>query len=192
MQLPAPAIPTDNLYKFLAISGLVLLVICLLYPPMIVEETTARAANLRAAVTVMKHRVANARQDVDYTSDALAEGKKNPDLSDENLHEIEAENARNMKEARQLEIDVAELERDVVIADAAVRVSLNRMRLMSDLVYVAFGAMIIGFLLWYRRVQRHADAILKEQALALTRDRLKPAPDNPAGPVTQSEPDEES
>lgn len=146
MNIPTP--PTDNLYKFVALSGVVvaLIGVALLWTQ---HQASGEAiGNFEDLVTLGQYEVERYQQEVDFliatngSSDAVREAR------------------RQMKQ-RFAEIAVAE--------NAAERVS----NAFTVGIIVASACMAIGiyfgywgFRCWYERVQKYQDAVLKAEAQA--------------------------
>lgn len=152
-----PSIPTDNLYKFLAVSGLVVNLFCtaLLY------LSTERASDAAAAYEVNK-----------------AKGLLM-------IHEIEVDSAMLPQyvrdTSRAFRLAIRELATHSAEAKGLV-VRVNREGPLQKTLYlgIGFGAgfAAFGFVLWWRRLQRFLDEQVVLDTLAI---RSKSAPTDPAG-----------
>ena len=136
MNLPLPTPPTDNLYKFLAIAGLALLLAGILVP-----EIAAR----------------NLERDLGYVEGVL----------------------RYIERARE---EDRVIEKESLLLDLRKQQELIRAQIPSFrrstvwgsiLVNTGSSLMILGFSLWYFRVQRYIDKILFSEATT-TQKKLNP------------------
>ena len=136
------SLPHDNLYKFVALSGIALLLISIPYPLGKLDELAMQLAELEGQVSVLavkrnqlKNETTTLNQDPSSFSDAVAR-----------LHK-----------AQELEIAAAELDAKLRQVESSVT------RINSYKLYFSFGAGIgsvlalFGFFLWYWRIQRHQD-----------------------------------
>jgi hypothetical protein len=115
--IPTP--PTDNLYKFLAISGVILVAVSLFTPAVVENEGQDRGTPLKKDLT-----------------DFLKRTK------DESGHERE----------------LIKLIGDVVRHDLRYKQYIER---LSSLFYWGGGIAAVGFSLWYWKIQRFQDRILR-------------------------------
>ena len=144
----------------------------MLYPPILIEQGATHEAKVRADVAILKIRVGHADEDVTSTEESLRQSEADPEHSAEEVARIRLKFEQAKAASRQLSIDLAELERDGTIAVAALQVLEKRMKLMGTLLFFGIVVMVVGFVLWYVRVQTYADEILRLQAYA-ARSRAK-------------------
>jgi len=142
MSIPSP--PTDNLYKFLAVSGVVLIVACMYQTAINKEdllEDWVRHSNEQKAESWAR------------SLELFATGK--PDARDMALLLIEQAKTAFSDESKQIkshyEFRNAELKRRKEIFDFGVNVGS------------VMGA--VGFFLWWFRVQRFQDSQLRTDAI---------------------------
>lgn len=141
MNLPNP--PTDNLYKFVAIFGMVLVVAPLVLFFGRAGELRARSAEVRREVALLGFDVDVARQD--------QERSKEPDepLKTRALR-------RRMVEAQARTTELSDL--------------LEELERLANVAKISAAAglvlTIVGFTLWYERVQRFEDLVLRRQVEA--------------------------
>ena len=146
-------LPTDNLYKFMSISGLVLLVLSAAYPWRFIQDV---------AVDVYEERkqLAEVSSDLNSLSAKRELGK---------LLEEEPKDA--LAEARKLNDSLAEIRKKTEVMSAnAERVSylvtLSIVFFIIGTIGGVAGIVIccIGFKLWYERSQKYLDAMVKKGA----------------------------
>ena len=144
--------PTDSLYKFVAISGLVLVVVAVVVWLQTWQDYTAAVID---AVDPMS----DAKRAVIDNYEALTSA-------------AEPDEEQRQERIRQTGRRAEEAERRAQNALMKVKVANARydrfQTLGTVLCIVGFAAMILGFILWYRRIQRYQDRIIKKQAESAT------------------------
>lgn len=148
--------PTDSLYKFVALSGLAVVLISLYYPAEQVRELQIQQIDIEASVAnieyenlILKQKAAFLEKQIDQADD---------DEVSRDLHEerYQAELALNQK----LNTAKASTEKlKILRSDCELYVALSWARLL-----IGLAMSIIGFCLWYFRVQRHLDQKLRNEA----------------------------
>ncbi|HKR15386.1 MAG TPA: hypothetical protein VJT15_25190 [Pyrinomonadaceae bacterium] len=190
--------PTDNLYKFVALSGIVLFLAGFLIPPVFFQETGMEyLKQLRGSDELqVQERFVNQRLETLKLRERQAIDER--DKLQKRLVELNA--ASNSPEVEKLEGRIKEANREVQsIADASYELSLslelkraqvnsedtvsfNRRRdsrvfLVGGWIVGFIGFFIfapIGFVLWYKKLQRHQDLVCAKEA----QDKLAAAPAN--------------
>ena len=160
MRLPLTP-PTDNLYKFMAIAGIAVMVLAVLGPAFAialgerhqerVDDVLVDLARLEAQERVLEVKYAHVEEWYDGESSLTIA------RSDPRLQEIVSSN----DEAYQLYVERAALE-ECVSREADRREFCESIFLQSVVeqwVLLVFGAVlaVAGFTLWYRRLQRYQD-----------------------------------
>ena len=142
-----PRLPTDNLYKFVALSGVALLLVGLVASESGVATLLKQDALLTVAIEELNARVSAVGSNPEDAAEAVQLDA---------LREVTALRDQIFEVRRQSELKDLEL--------GAVRRTLRIYRIaeMSGAVLAS-----VGFILWYRRVQRYQDAILKKRATAV-------------------------
>ena len=138
-----PTAPTDNLYKFLALTGLALLLFSLVYPANLMRELELRAAETKTRHALLKEEITQLQDDIQV---AMARDSKSADewLSLKQRHQ----------ELRLKKIQADGETRLLAVLIMQTRYVFNALVLGSLLGY---GMAHLGFHLWYTRVQRPAD-----------------------------------
>lgn len=132
-----PNLPTDNLYKFLALSGIFLCITCLVIKSVEFQSFSAKRANALNQLVDIQRDLDN----IVITKDTLDEAKKQTQLIN-----TEVEKERN---------DIK-----------ALREPYDQNKSLYNLgIGVGFFVSIVGFLLWYLKVQRYEDKLLKSNTL---------------------------
>jgi hypothetical protein len=183
------ALPTNNLYQFLALGGLLLLIVSLLGPWKQWERLEERHMDAQRAldttkveIEALKLAVARHKARAEECGGVFNEDgtfKVPPRLTPE-----QAEAVRGVSEA--LLQKAAEVRRAQASNTAlAAYVGRTRARLRW-LLLVAIGAGVVavvlsglGFYLWYTRVQVYQDELLRRQVVS-----SPPAPASPSPPAT--------
>ncbi len=166
MQPPFPTIPTDNLYKFFAISGLVILLVCAIYPAMITARVSTSAAEVIATRQLLDYQVEELEREVGRIESEHAQAKVAPELpkghTDKGAERHEKVHA-DLQNVRRRLID---FEKQAKVALAEGNALKAQMELMLPAAVVGGCLVFVGFFLWYMNVQRHADTIIRNQAKA--------------------------
>lgn len=152
-----PALPTDNLYKFMALAGLVIAIGVPLFIGSQMVRLQTDVAATGAHIESLDTRVEYLREHADFW-------RKN----DKAVPEIALE---RMLQAQDL---IIERQRDANVMRKKNDVRLDYIRefAMAGLIAMAVGAFtsLAGFALWYAQVQRPSDLIIKAQANVARRE----------------------
>jgi len=162
--VPLPKVPTDNLYKFLALSGVLLIVFGAYWPAHEADQWYARvdAWTERQAI----HHV---RTDIDRglvwkAIDSRAKALANPtdtakaNAAEEKLRELaESEMQFEVADRQAWKEEAAKntVERDVL--ERMGKQALTRTRICWLLIGVGFLLAMFGFWRWYFKIQVHVD-----------------------------------
>jgi hypothetical protein len=171
-----PSIPTDNLYKFCAVSGVVLLLFGATFPVQKLFETQDNLDRVETEIAILKAQTSAFQEEAQrLKSDAvslqkdIAAAEANPRNAD-----VEALRARNAtantslsaasKEVHQLRImSIREKGNVDHVKHLVYRVWLY----ITAAAAFMFGGLSLarfGFLHWYYRVQKPSDEILQHQS----------------------------
>lgn len=138
--LPMPTLPTDNLYKFLAVFGVAL-----------VLSSGALSYLNDEALFAHAHEYAVWSASVEASDSAMVRAAEDPALT-----------ARRLAAIRDTVIaHDAVLRRFVDEGQSAQRIHDDKARYLMFMRYAGWFAMLGGFVGWYWRVQRHLDRSLK-------------------------------
>ena len=152
MQLFPP--PTDNLYKFISIAGLLAVIVSLSVPVYFILNTRPRVTEFRIEASVLSVELKYLKQEIEE----MRTGTDNVDrLNTQN-------NSARRTKLRELEIRQVRLDHAIAEAEWATRIMLI---LMVCVVLGSAGGGGLagkGFALWYDRLQRYQDEIVKKQA----------------------------
>ena len=139
MAIPIPNLPTDNLYKFQALSGLFIGVFCIVFLHLQVSETTK-------SIAIAEAEIANSDLLI-----SILEGENSPLIDNE------------MRS--QLYTSLLEKQANLRISNAKNREETKLSRyLLNPLHFISLISLLLsfrGFHLWYHRVQKLHDEILQ-------------------------------
>lgn len=144
MNMPAVPLPTDNLYKFLALSGVALVALSFIYPIRRLGELEAKTIETEVQVSTLEIEVR------DITADIDAAERGHPDTD-----EVKTLRKRNSAS----EVKSAELRGRAKLLNALQHDLEWTRRVLLALGVVGLFLSTLGFLLWYFRIQRPADVL---------------------------------
>ena len=152
-----PSLPTDNLYKFLALSGLAIVTFSIVFPMIRDSEL-----NLMMLETDKNMKVANIEKELfDKRIDKFLNSDLGSNLDELKMREEELEIWRNLLKDQQ--IYTVDLEYEVRKFEELHK----ELKFIQLLMKFGFGVGLIitflGFLLWYVRVQKPNDLLLRKQ-----------------------------
>jgi len=147
-----PMLPTDNLYKFLALSGLVMLVLSFTFPRNMVDELELKAVESETNINLLAFEVSVLKDDVDAA-------EKKPKLAEDGIQKLSE---------RQRQLEVKTLQVGGERAKLNVLVKQLRFAMSLSIIGSVLGFVLadIGFWLWYMRVQKPADLLARKQVEA--------------------------
>ncbi len=174
--------PTDNLYKFCALFGTVIILASLYFPHVLLSE-------LCKQVSFVDLKVATAKAEIDHfqlkskiveetVQNSIARNKgtykPSPDKlelthSDKELRGLIFENLNNLKLAKTSEAELANYidESERLLAEQKL---INSLAVIS--VTLGFMLSLFGYLSWYFKIQRYQDKALKD-SINTTRSHLR-------------------
>jgi DNA repair exonuclease SbcCD ATPase subunit len=192
-----PNFPTDNLYKFMALTGLVLCAVCLFYPFFSLESeirySSRAAASHKALAIDMLSLKESEEKLLDKLTKVVQSWQKMKDELSASLNSPTRQNAPELKERMsaleseqtqlgdqldtkqktyaELEKREAALESDERIANEAFDQAgfYRGLCLFGD--FVGLITCFSGFLLWYRKLQRYQDEIIALEARATRKQK---------------------
>jgi len=141
-------LPTDNLYKFISLFGLVLFLTSLIFPYSKLSPLEIEKAELENEKELLSF-------DIDVLDKKIEFLKKNNDV--EKL--LVLRDDLNLLKRKSIEIEGKDRKLKLLISEL-------KFYAQASLWGIVFSSIIIfyGFIRWYYRVQMHEDAILKEKA----------------------------
>ena len=140
-----PQIPTDNLYKFLALFGIVIIAVFLILPPYFDHQIQLKAIQAQAEANVVQEKI-------------------------DNVHHLKMAKAPELdyvEETRQigdLLVEKVQVEGRKKETEFLLQQSERIMRAAKNGIFIGIAVSILGFLLWYFNLQRWQDAIQKKNA----------------------------
>jgi hypothetical protein len=154
-----PNLPTDNLYKFLALGGLTLILFSFVFPKM--QEHGLNRVLWETKI------------DIDVAEEQLRYIDEQSSILEAKRQEAYRKNA-NLKPLKDDEMRILDLQHNLRIQQAQAR---NKTKLLSDLsqelvgirlfakIGIALGLALtcFGFFLWYVKLQRHQDEFWKNR-----------------------------
>ncbi len=153
-----PNIPTDNLYKFIALSGVMLIIFGFFiqfYSSYFVLEPNK---NLVKVIREIEYKSTNLKQDIENFEDKIT---NNSTKNQKNYYLNELIKFNNRYE--ELSKEMANLEgifiyvKDLTtIVEASIK--LGKITIIEGSIFSS-----LGFLLWYYKVQKYEDIILKKK-----------------------------
>ncbi len=137
--------PTDSLYKFMAVSGLLIICFSVIWPELRIYELEQQSIQLKGEVNILRIETNNLNKDVE---------RHNKDKSIETL----------IEKQRLQEIKLEQLKTKAELGQLAV----TNTRRMNRILYIgaALGLTLsfFGFILWYWRVQIWQDKAIRKEA----------------------------
>ncbi|MGN6280357.1 hypothetical protein [Frateuria sp.] len=138
-----PTLPTDNLYKFMALAGIVLMLFSVVYPFQRLQELEIRAIDSRTQLAIVGQRVAL----LQFQVKAM---EKDPAATDEKILALRSKSTDLGIEALR---GVGENKKNEAL--------LSQLRLFAGIsLFTSLGGLVLaiaGFLLWYLRIQKPSD-----------------------------------
>ena len=139
--------PTDSLYKFMAVSGLLILGFSMIWPELRLYELEQQTVQVVGEVNILKIEADNLKEDMAI----LGKDKSVPEALIEKRHLLE------------IKLEQIQTKGELV------GLATTDTRRMSRVLYmgVAFGLILsfLGFILWYRKVQMWQNIAIRREAL---------------------------
>ena len=153
-----PNIPTDNLYKFMAIAGLSLMVVSTIWFEGERKEAFARSDNVRLQIKILDVEKQYLKTETDTSQELLLRATDLP--SKELLKRIEDSNQSLQSRKKDLELKEAEVESQREVVNRIItKLELARFIYMVAII-CGIALMAVGFWLWYWRSQIYQDRLL--------------------------------
>jgi cell division protein FtsB len=174
-------LPTDNLYKFIALTGLTLVVLSILFPIVKLNELEVAVLQTQTKRKVLEIEIKALEEDFEYLSKSTKQLEHKIDLLDKSAKSPHAKaksaeplRAKSEQLESQLE-DLKERRRNIAIKKAEQQGQEQQGVLLLKQIskgwslfkVVGILGLVIthfGFFLWYRRVQIPADEQAKQKA----------------------------
>ncbi len=157
-----PNLPTDNLYKFLAITGLILILISVIYPEMETHEIDRMLKETKTELNILKRE----EEYLNLERRLLLEDNQ-AQTNTRSIQKSEDINRRRLELERKLmEIEKKRIQMFGQIDQ--ITLLINRLRLIFRFSTVGLILGIIltiaGFYFWYIKVQRYQDMMIKKES----------------------------
>lgn len=138
-----PQLPTDNLYKFLAISGLVMIIVSYAYTGKAVNDLAIKGVETETTMAALKI-------ESDHIRDSMNLLKAGKDQGLEQWNALREKNLQVMIKSAQLN---GEIKKQIEYQRQAKKLAA------ASFIGSIFGVALAfsGFILWYLRVQKPAD-----------------------------------
>jgi hypothetical protein len=151
MPIPNLTPPTDNLYKFLAISGLIFTIFCIVYPTSFLTSNSSTLTTLLTNSRVLEMDI-NLLETRVYEQQAQIPTDEIVIQYQQQIHDIRR---------RMIEVD------ELVNQELRKQNFINQIRQILY-IFSLLGAAITGtaFSLWYYKVQKYQDKILEVEVLS--------------------------
>ena len=176
--------PTDNLYKFMAVGGIVMVVACFIFPLLWFRESGMEyLAQLRATNELKVHEdfARERRRTLDLRKQSAINEKNefqkrlNSASNSAAVEKLEGQIKETNRAIESIEDSSQELNLNLALKKAQIEneetVSINRRRDSRLAVWLGvglalFGAVLsfFGFLGWYNRLQKYQDRLTKKEA----------------------------
>jgi hypothetical protein len=151
-QLPQP--PTDNLYKFTAITGVSLLIVCIIIPSYWTYTDTMAAEDTRAKTRMLEAEQKILRDDIVRDTEGIIQGKPISKTKDEEFQaRLNQQRLKLVEIQNENEKGIKELWLKLVGQIFLVIISVFSIFLISK-----------GFSDWENKLQKYQDAIVKNEA----------------------------
>ena len=158
-----PLLPTDNLYKFMSLAGAVIIILSVIYPIIQIEELQHRIVSLNGEEKILDQEIEFIKHDVKFLEKNIniLEKKKNQKIGELNeLLRKSTELSRKTNEQQIKNIELFYKKQDIELTSKYI--SQNR---ILGFIGTGFGSFLafFGFYLWYVRIQKLQDLLLKRQ-----------------------------
>lgn len=173
MTIPIPTLPTDNLYKFTALSGVVMIIVAIVIVYLTMTGIDKQTQNTGFKQATIVAEIANLKGEVDFEKkyvDSLKHSwtssdiKKSPQAYEKLLSEAKSETKKILAEDELMAVKSAQLD---------YLAKQDRYALKSEyfLIFFCLGVYLLGFIFsiwgfkrWYSQHQKYIDIMLKHAA----------------------------
>lgn len=191
LNLPTP--PTDNLYKFISIFGLILAILGVFYIETKSLELNQEIYNLEREKNVFNLEQTKIERKRNYLKDKIddfnrkADIKSNPIINDSIISwnriisgskELTSESndiSTLIEGLQEVEIEIEKKQVEINSNESIIQLKTNQDEKIFEIIDVLIPIGIIlsffGFVLWYDKSQKFQDEILKEQFLQIQRQK---------------------
>ena len=167
-------IPTDNLYKFIALAGLSLSVFSATYPYKLINELSMKTIEVRGSIKYEEVQADILKGESSELETKITEAEKNIFYTKKNLNQI-----KELLKLHKIKVNDSRLLN--VKSESGLEVLKELLKQIKLIVYFSSIGLIIGqfgmfygFIFWYIKVQKPADKALKEQSKNSKKTDLPP------------------
>lgn len=168
-----PNLPTDNLYKFISMTGVLLMFVCVA----VLEYRISQQVELNTEISLGKKAFEFLERDLERTSkglDSILQSLEEAEKRGEKIDSNKLEHFSSLKKGHEeLKARVRNIDREIMTlrkkSDFAENYYQRTLRIKPLLLFGGFTGIalaFIGFYLWYHRLQKHQDMLLKMQAIS--------------------------
>jgi len=189
-----PQLPTDNLYKFIAISGLSILGLTIYFPSKAINDYTLKYSEYVTAqekVTIEVQRMGEEYKELAETAKSIADSREKtaaalnkaisniklgkpyhiPPKEEKNLF---SDHLANSKRLKMFEYDIKLKDAELAGKKRELDIIASNIKTAEMVMYsgsiIGFILTLLGFILWYGKVQKQQDILLTQQATGPTID----------------------
>jgi hypothetical protein len=149
-----PNVPTDNLYKFIALSGVLIILSSSYLSIQFIFDSSQKIRELNMDISIYYSKAEFIVEDIEDLRDS------NPKWDNEEISELNY----LIKEQRKLlleKIEVEEKKKELNRLDETTSIVIKYWLLV---LFISIAMMIYGFSKWYTKVQRFLDKKLKKES----------------------------
>lgn len=151
-----PTLPTDNLYKFIALSGLLIVLVSFFIPICIMHQVNMQRFDIEADVNVA---IEESRR-LENKTNLLRQSMKDKSITKEEARlkndEFDKISEKNTMNGIRLKSQLNKL-----------KFTIEEIKDLKWLVLIGCGLGVViawaGFLLWYKRLQKYQDIIIRNE-----------------------------
>jgi hypothetical protein len=148
-----PSLPTDNLYKFIAMTGLLMVIFYIIFPSQKLVELTIKKIDVETEVAVISNEIEQISDDVKHIEKIA---NQQGHVTAAQLDELENRNNEARNKNRRMEGELKKIQ--VLAIQHKTLESITK-----PLFPLGLFLMAVGFLCWYLLVQRPTDALLRKE-----------------------------
>jgi hypothetical protein len=152
-----PSFPTDNLYKFIALAGLTLFIVCFLYPSISIQPVLKRSTDLAATSAKMAIDAKAGQEKSERDRKTVLNAPQS------NLQQAEQLYEEDRKLLAEQEKSGAQFKYDEQFLEAEVGLFQHYQSLCSVGQVVGLAVCACGFIFWYFKLQRHQDRAIAQE-----------------------------
>ncbi|QJR19698.1 hypothetical protein [Pelagibacterium halotolerans] len=168
-----PSLPTDNLYKFQAIAGLVLVVVSSIFMYLRVSEDALEVARISAVISSYETLLERDAEEIRAFREQLESREAENELDSVDLEGLQLRLSQFEELERQHRESAARISEDSALSRTRVDNTAMAHGPLFAMTIAGLIFMLHGFWLWYSRVQVHQDKLLRLQVEKIASDLSK-------------------